>query len=53
LIGVRVCTPNYKEIKDSKWLKAAVYKALDTILGEKSFALDMAYIDIGDLPENP
>jgi hypothetical protein len=26
---------------------------LDTVLGEKSFALDIDYIDFGKLPDNP
>ena len=52
-IGIRVCTMNYELIKDHKWLKSALYKSLDTILGEKSFALDIDYIDIAQLPDDP
>ena len=52
-IGIRVCLPNYEEVKDSKWMQPAVYKVLDTVLGEKSFALDVDYVDIGQLPDNP
>jgi hypothetical protein len=52
-IGLKVCLANYQEVKDSEWLKAAVYRVLDTVLGEKAFALDVDYIDIGTLPDNP
>jgi hypothetical protein len=52
-IGIRVCLPNYKDVKDSKWLQPAVFKVLDTVLGEKAFALDIDYVDIGPLPDNP
>jgi hypothetical protein len=52
-IGIKVCLPNYESVKDSKWLKAAVYKVLDTALGEKVFALDITHIEIGSLPELP
>ena len=52
-IGLRVCLPNYELVKDSEWLTAAVYKVLDHVLGEKVFALDIDYIEIEDLPDNP
>ena len=52
-IGLRVCLPNYELVKDSEWLTAAVYKVLDHVLGEKVFALDIDYIEIKDLPDNP
>jgi hypothetical protein len=52
-IGIRVCAPNYELLKENKWFKNAVYKMLDTILGEKSFAIDVAHIDFGELPEKP
>jgi hypothetical protein len=52
-IGIRVCMPNYDLVVGSKWFKAAVYKVLDTLLGEKSFALDIDHIDFGKLPEKP
>jgi len=51
--GLRICLPNYKSLEKSKWLKAAVYKLLDHVLGEKIFALDIDYIDIAILPANP
>lgn len=52
-IGIKVCSPNYEIVKNNKWLKPAVYKLLDTILGEKVFALDIDFVDIGDLPKDP
>jgi len=50
-IGLRICLPNYQLIKDNKWLQAAVYRVLDTILGEKAFSLDIDYVDIKSIPE--
>ena len=52
-IGLRICVPNYEILKDSKWLKAAVFKILDHVLGEESFALDVNHVEISNLPENP
>jgi hypothetical protein len=52
-IGIRVCTPNYGLVRDSEWFESAVYQVLDTILGEKSFALDIDHIDFGELPAEP
>ena len=52
-IGIRICVPNYEILKASDWLDNAVYKMLDTVLGEKSFALDIDYLDIGELPGDP
>jgi hypothetical protein len=49
-IGLRICLPNYELVKDSKWLKNAVYKVLDIALGEKVFALDVNYIEIKGMP---
>ena len=52
-IGLRICIPNYEIAKSSEWLDAAVYKILDTVLGEKVFVLDVNHIEIGDLPDDP
>jgi len=52
-IGIRICVPGYETIKTNNWLENAIYKMLDTVLGEKSFALDIDYIDIAELPEEP
>jgi hypothetical protein len=52
-IGLRICLSNYELVRESKWLKAAVYKIMDTVLGEKTFALDIDHIEINSLPEKP
>jgi hypothetical protein len=52
-IGLTICVPNYDILKDHKWLKASVYKMIDGIAGEKSFALDIDYIEFDQLPNNP
>ncbi len=53
LMGIRVCIPNYETYKDSEWMHQAICKMVEYIIGEKSFALNMHYIDIGELPEAP
>jgi len=52
-IGIKVCLPNYQKVKNNKWMKPAVYKCLDHLLGEQNFALDLAHIEIGELPAKP
>ncbi len=52
-IGIKICAPNYDAVKESKWFKSAVFKVLDTVLGEKSFAMDIDHVDFGLLPRNP
>ena len=52
-IGVRVFIKNYEVMKDNSFFMPALYKVLDVILGEKSFALDLDYVDADQLPENP
>lgn len=51
--GIRVCLPNYEEVRDKENLLSAVYKMLDTVIGERSFALDIQYVDAAALPEDP
>ena len=51
-IGIKVGVPGYDSL-DKNSADNAVYKMLDTVLGEKSFAQDIDYLDIGELPENP
>lgn len=53
IIGLRICLPNYEAVKDQEWILPAMAKIAEYILGEKSFALNIQYIDIGELPENP
>jgi hypothetical protein len=52
-IGIKVCTPNYDLVSESKWFKSAVFKVLDTVLGEKTFALDIDHIEFGKTPDKP
>jgi hypothetical protein len=52
-IGIRVCARNYELIKGSEFFEPAVYKILDAILGEKASALDLEYVEFGQLPDDP
>jgi hypothetical protein len=52
-LGIRVLLRNYDLIKDSETLTPLLYKMLDTILGEKSFALNIAYIETNLQPDDP
>ncbi|WP_426670854.1 hypothetical protein ACPPVU_06390 [Mucilaginibacter sp. McL0603] len=51
-IGIRIYVPNYEILKTNDWLDNAVYKMLDTVLGEKSFALDIDYLEIKELTDD-
>ncbi|CAN5603962.1 hypothetical protein BH10BAC2_BH10BAC2_04930 [soil metagenome] len=51
-IGIRVYLKNHELLKENKTLMTLLYKMLDTILGEKSFASDVDYIDTDLLPDN-
>ena len=53
IVAIKVCTPHYDRLKEYDWLRPAMYKILENILGEKSFALDLQYVDIGELPPMP
>jgi hypothetical protein len=52
-LGIRVCFNNQDLIQDNETLTPLLYKMLDTIVGEKSFALDIHYVDTDLLPDNP
>lgn len=52
-LGVRVYIPNYEIVRNDKWLRPAIYKILDTILGEKSFASDVRFVEIAQLSDDP
>ena len=52
-IGIRICVPNYEILKSKEWFGNSVYKLVDTVLGEKSFTLDIDYLDISELPDEP
>ena len=53
LTGIRVCLKNYEMISDKDGLISVIYKMLDTVIGEKSFALDIQFVDAGLLPDDP
>jgi hypothetical protein len=50
---VRVCIPTYETVKDKEWIQPAISKMVEYILGEKTFALSMHYVEVGELPEAP
>ena len=52
-LGIRVYFHNQDLIKDNETLTPLLYKMLDTIIGEKSFALDIHYVDTDLLPNDP
>jgi hypothetical protein len=52
-LGIRICLKNYDLIKDNEILTTLLYKILDTILGEKSFALNIKYVDTALQPDDP
>lgn len=52
-LGIRIYLKKHDLIKDNEILMTLLYKMLDTILGEKSFALDIDYVDTGLQPDNP
>src|SRR4030095_9224980 len=52
-LGIRVYFNNQDLIKDNATLTSLLYKILDTIVGEKSFALDINYVDTDLLPDEP
>lgn len=49
-IGIRIGVPDYNSL-DKKDTDNAVFKMLDSVLGEKSFALDIDYVEITELAE--
>jgi hypothetical protein len=52
-IGIRVYLKNNDLIKDNEYLTPLLYKMIDTIVGEKSFALDIKYVDTDLQPDDP
>ena len=52
-LGIRVFLKNHDLIKGNEILTPLLYKMLDTILGEKSFALDISYVDTDLQPDDP
>lgn len=52
LLGIRMCFPSYEKHKEKIFIRVA-YQVLDTILGEKSVALDLEYVEVNELPPKP
>lgn len=50
--GIRIYLKNFIIYKDSRKFREAVYILLEHLIGEKSFAIDIAFIDIVQLPSN-
>jgi hypothetical protein len=53
LNGLRVCIPHYELMRTKEWLQPVIAKMVEYILGEKVYAIDIHYIEVGDLPEVP
>lgn len=51
-LGLKICTLDYSSSKEKDFLSAA-YLALDSILGEKSNALNVQHVQVEDLPNDP
>jgi hypothetical protein len=51
-LGLRICFPNQTIASDEALINAS-YQMIDTILGEKSAALDINHIEVGKLPKDP
>jgi hypothetical protein len=48
-LGIKVLLKNYIVHKDNPRLREAVYVHIEHLIGEKSFANDIAFIEIGQL----
>ena len=51
--GVRVYLKNHDMIKDNETFVPLIYKMIETIIGEKSFALDIQHVDTATQPDQP
>ncbi|HWB27130.1 MAG TPA: hypothetical protein VG738_16750 [Chitinophagaceae bacterium] len=45
-LGLRICLRGHEDLSDDDTLLNAMYVMLDTILGEKNFALNIGYVEI-------
>jgi hypothetical protein len=52
-IGISIYLKNYELVKDHDFFESAMYKILDVLLGEKSAASDIEYINFDQLPDDP
>ena len=48
-LGIKICIKNYIIQKDNPRLREAIYIHIEHLIGEKSFANDIAFIEIGQL----
>lgn len=48
-LGIKVLLKNYIVHKDNPRLREAVYVHIEHLIGEKSFANDIAFIEMGQL----
>ncbi|AEW85356.1 hypothetical protein ACSLMH_02525 [Flavobacterium columnare] len=51
-LGIKVLLKNYIVHKDNPRLREAVYVHIEHLIGEKAFANDIAFIEIGQLKNN-
>lgn len=51
-LGIKVLLKNYIVHKDNPRLREAVYIHIEHLIGEKSFANDITFIEIGQLVGN-
>jgi hypothetical protein len=52
-LGIRVFIPDQAQKVNHKSFKPLLFKMLDTIIGERSFALDIQYVDTSLLQSKP
>jgi hypothetical protein len=52
-IGIRIFVPNYDEIRENESTNPLLLKMLDTIIGEKAFSLDIAYVEFESQNADP
>ena len=51
-LGIKILLKNHIVHKDNPRLREAVYVHIEHLIGEKSFANDIAFIEIGQLKNN-
>lgn len=52
-IGIQIGLSDFSILQKEESLKEAVHTMIETLIGEKSYALDLQYIGIGALPNKP
>jgi hypothetical protein len=52
LLGLRICFENFNLENERKYIFAA-NQILDTVLGERSYAVDINYVEVDHIPPNP